>query len=201
MVAELSDRAREAKPREPNRSSQDALLHVKEEPKLKRLSMLIIAHCAPARSLRELRQAFDALDTSNDGTITYQEFQAAMNNCDFTPIQLKEIFDELDQSKTGVIEYTEFLSATLETRGEIDSELLKEAFETLDIGNRGVISKEGLSTKLEGTTPATDCEEVVEEIFEEILEAANVKQEGKCSFEQAGLWMWWRHIGTHTILM
>lgn len=166
---------------------QDALLHATKEPKLKRLSMMIIAHCAPAKKLRELRQAFDALDTSNDGTIMYQEFQAAMKNCDFTPKQLEEIFDELDQSKTGVIEYTDFLSATLETRGEIDSELLKEAFETLDVDNSGAISKEGLGTKLEGVAPATDCEEVVEEIFEEVLDEADVKEEGKCLSKQGSL--------------
>jgi calcium-dependent protein kinase len=173
---------------------QDALLYATKEPKLKRLSMMIIAHCAPARKLRELRQAFDALDTSNDGTITYQEFQAAMKNCEFTPKQLTQVFHELDQSKTGVIEYTDFLSATLETRGEIDSELLKEAFETLDVENSGAISKEGLGAKLEGATPSTDCDEVVEEIFEEVLEEADVKEEGKWLFIQTSLYLYWyRH--------
>jgi|Transcript_23294 hypothetical protein len=37
---------------------KDALVYVDEEPQLKRLAKMVVAHCAPATRLKELRQAF-----------------------------------------------------------------------------------------------------------------------------------------------
>lgn len=158
---------------------QDALVHSVEEPKLKRLSMMIIAHCAPAQKLNELRHAFDNLDRSHDGTISFGDFQAALRDCEFAEDQLREIFQELDQNDTGVIHYTEFLSATLETRGKIEEELVEEAFEKLDTGNKGTINKEDLCSVLEATNPSNECEDAAEKLLEE----ADIQNDGElCVF-------------------
>mmetsp|Transcript_13565 Transcript_13565/g.27324 ORF Transcript_13565/g.27324 Transcript_13565/m.27324 type:complete len:512 (+) Transcript_13565:61-1596(+) len=165
---------------------QDALAHSVEEPKLKRLSMMIIAHCAPAKKLQELRQAFNTLDHSNDGTINFAEFKDAMRDCDFSAEQVNEIFYELDQNKTGLIHYTDFLAATLETRGKIDEELVEEAFERLDVENTGTISKDGLSSILEQSRTSNDCEKVAEELIKEAGEGMDeeLKYETfSCMFE------------------
>jgi calcium-dependent protein kinase len=149
-------------------SVQDALVHVDEEPQLKRLAKMVVAHCAPATRLKELRQAFHALDSTGDGTIRYSEFCKAVEPYGITETQLKEIFAELDQNNTGVVNYTEFLSATLETKGKIDKDLLDEAFQKLDVEDCDAITKEGLSEVVESRNVSPTNEEIAEEILAEI---------------------------------
>jgi calcium-dependent protein kinase len=149
-------------------SVQDALVHVDEEPQLKRLAKMVVAHCAPATRLKELRQAFHALDSTGDGTIRYSEFCKAVEPYGFTETQLKEIFAELDQNNTGVVNYTEFLSATLETKGKIDKDLLDEAFQKLDVEDCDAITKEGLSEVVESRNVSPTNEQIAEEILAEI---------------------------------
>ena len=149
-------------------SVQDALVHVDEEPQLKRLAKMVVAHCAPAKGLQELRQAFHALDSTGDGTIRYGEFRKAVEPNGFTEEQLQQIFTELDQNNTGVVNYTEFLSATLETKGKIDKELLDEAFQKLDVEDCGAITKEGLSEVVESRNSSPSNEEIAEKILAEV---------------------------------
>jgi calcium-dependent protein kinase len=146
---------------------EDALVHSVDEPRLKRLSMMVIAHLAPAEKLNELRQAFDLLDSSHDGTITLAEFLSTLRGYDIPDADAEEIFRDLDQNDTGVINYTEFLSATLETQGRIDEELVAEAFEKLDVENTGTINKDGLTSIFEATDAIGDSEEVAQEILKE----------------------------------
>jgi len=160
---------------------QDALAHSVEDPKLKRMSMMIIAHSTPAEKLQELRNAFNTMDHSNDGTISLTEFKDAMRECDFSDEHVKDIFQELDQSHTGFIHYTEFLAATLETRGNIDEELVEEAFERLDVENTGTISQDGLSSILEQGHASKECEKVAEELIKEAGEGMDSKLHAESS--------------------
>jgi calcium-dependent protein kinase len=146
---------------------QDALVHSVEEPKLKRLSMMVIAHLVSAEKLTQLRQAFDTLDSSHDGTITLEEFQATLREHEIPNDQVEEIFRELDQNDTGVINYTEFLSATLETQGKVDEELVEEAFEKLDVENNGTINKKSLTSILDTTNAVEDTEQAAQEILKD----------------------------------
>jgi len=75
---------------------------------------------------------------------------------------------ELDQNNTGVVNCTEFLSATLETKGKIDKDLLDEAFQKLDVEDCDAITKEGLSEVVESRNVSPTNEEIAEEILAEI---------------------------------
>jgi len=165
-------------------SVQEALLHVGEEPQLKRLAKMIIAHCAPAHKLQDPRQAFEAFDNTHDGTISYREFQQTLSETkwDLSNQQIREIFSELDQNETGVINYTEFLSATLETTTEtiIDNELIEEAFEKLDVDHSGAITKEGLGEVFE----SKHSDAVGEDIAEEMIAEVDTKQQDKISYDE-----------------
>ena len=151
-----------------------ALLSSTEESKLKRLSMMIVAHSAASEKLHELGEVFDALDHSNDGTINFSEFADAMQQYDISQEELAELFGELDQNNTGVINYTEFLSAVLESTGQVEEDLIEEAFDKLDVHNAGEIDKDGLTSVLEETnTPSNECEQKAEELLLEVSGSSN----------------------------
>jgi Ca2+-binding EF-hand superfamily protein len=60
------------------------------------------------------------------------------------------------------------LSATLETKGKIDKDLLDEAFQKLDVEDCDAITKEGLSEVVESRNVSPTNEEIAEEILAEI---------------------------------
>lgn len=90
----------------------------------------------------QLRKVFDQFDTSNNGTISFEEFEAAMEKLNYPKEQMQEIFQSIvskvppklghipsrpdnsffslysqDVNKNGHIMYTEFIAAALEAQG------------------------------------------------------------------------------------
>jgi calcium-dependent protein kinase len=164
-------------------SVAEALVTCVQEPKLKRLSMMIIAHDAPEERIEELRTAFDALDSSKDGTITLEEFQSTIKNNSsiaLSDAELEGIFHELDMNNTGVISYTDFLSATLESHCEVDVEMVAEAFDKLDVESTGAIEKENIEALLPEIT--ADETNGHKNPVDEILQEVNAP-DGKVDFE------------------
>ena len=135
---------------------------------------MIIAHETPETQIDELREAFDTLDTTKDGTITLNEFQSIIENSsssfNLSEQEIKDIFDELDMNNTGRICYTDFLSATLESLGEgVAENQLVEAFEKLDVENNGCIEKEDIQAVLEADSSSKDkAKAQAEEILNEV---------------------------------
>jgi calcium-dependent protein kinase len=160
----------------------EALITCAHEPKLKRLSMLIIAHEAPESRIEELREAFTAMDSTKDGTINWEEFQSILQNStsfNLPKDKLAEIFDEIDMNNLGAICYTDFLSATLESIGKVDEDMVAEAFEKLDVQNSGVIDKDNIKSVLEADSKSDEAAAQAEEILNEV-DAKNGKQERRC---------------------
>mmetsp|Transcript_11153 Transcript_11153/g.17916 ORF Transcript_11153/g.17916 Transcript_11153/m.17916 type:complete len:515 (-) Transcript_11153:107-1651(-) len=157
---------------------EKAILYSIEEPRLKRLSKMIIAHDAPEERISKLRQAFVALDTSKDGTITLVEFQSVMKaSSNLSENELREVFSELDLDQTGIISYTDFLSATIESIGLLDEDAIALAFDKLADESGGVIEKENIQAVLEKSTKDAESEAAA------ILEEANADKEGTIDFE------------------
>ena len=132
-------------------SIADALASCIEEPKLKRLSMMIIAHDTPEQQIEELRAAFDTLDVTKDGTISLEEFQTTIKNNSTMALndgEWRKIFEELDMNKTGVISYHDFLAATLERHCNVNEDMIANAFDTLAVDGNTTIQKENIETLL-----------------------------------------------------
>ena len=47
---------------------------------LQKMALMVIAHQSTTDEILELRKAFDAYDTANNGTIQLSEFQAALKS-------------------------------------------------------------------------------------------------------------------------
>jgi Ca2+-binding EF-hand superfamily protein len=65
----------------------------------------------------ELRKVFDEIDKTEDGVISYDEFEAAMKKTKLPLEELHAIFDSIDVNRTGHIMYTEFIAAALHAHG------------------------------------------------------------------------------------
>mmetsp|Transcript_3490 Transcript_3490/g.3924 ORF Transcript_3490/g.3924 Transcript_3490/m.3924 type:complete len:540 (+) Transcript_3490:42-1661(+) len=112
---------------------------------LKKMALMVIAHKSSSDEIVELRKAFDAYDTANNGVISLTEFKAAMNKNNDTGFEdIDNVFDTLDTGKDGQIYYTEFLAATLEAQGRIVEETIVDAFDRIDCDDTGYISAQNL---------------------------------------------------------
>jgi calcium-dependent protein kinase len=132
---------------------QQALIDSQKASQLQKFAMMVVAHQMPVEEIAELRAAFDAMDQNNHGTINYWEFQRALSQFQKLPHkELKRLFQELDQNHTGVINYSEFLAATLDTRRLVEQDILRSAFDKLDLDESGFVEPDELEQMLGDTT-------------------------------------------------
>lgn len=55
----------------------------------------MIAHKSSTDDILELRKCFDQYDTANNGTISYDEFMAALQEKNYPEEKVKEIFNSM----------------------------------------------------------------------------------------------------------
>mmetsp|Transcript_10030 Transcript_10030/g.21008 ORF Transcript_10030/g.21008 Transcript_10030/m.21008 type:complete len:367 (-) Transcript_10030:334-1434(-) len=150
----------------------------KNNNRLKKLALNVIAHRSTTDEIIQLRKAFDQFDTANAGVITLKEFQAALQEkCSYSDEEIREMFDSIDINKNGHIMYTEFIAASLEAQGQLDVDRIAEAFNRFDVDSTGFISKENMLQFL-GDTGAT-----MEDV-DQMISAADMGRSGAVSFDE-----------------
>ena len=139
----LSDRAPSANIMD---TVHDNIVNYGAVSEFKKMALMVLAHKSTRDEIIELRKAFDAFDTANNGTISLDEFKAAMkkSNNNHSDEDTENLFRSLDVGADGEIYYLEFLAATLEAHGRITEERLAEAFDRIDCDDSGMISKQNL---------------------------------------------------------
>jgi calcium-dependent protein kinase len=145
----------------------------------KKMALMVIAHQSTTEEIVELRKAFDVYDTGNNGTISLEEFQAAMqqaSNGIYSDAHVKEIFKSVDTGDDNEIYYLEFLAATIEARGRITEERLADAFDRLDSDDSGYISRENFRSILGN--------DYSEEKVDQFLKEADENGDGVISFQE-----------------
>ena len=55
----------------------------------------IIAHKSTTQEIIALRQVFDSIDTSHNGTVDYEEFREGLKRSRFSDEELTEIFESI----------------------------------------------------------------------------------------------------------
>uniref|UniRef100_A0A7S3K0F3 non-specific serine/threonine protein kinase n=1 Tax=Aureoumbra lagunensis TaxID=44058 RepID=A0A7S3K0F3_9STRA len=142
----------------------DALSKYATSTKLRRIALMVVAHRSDCDALREIREAFRAIDTHNEGFITFDELKVVLERAHFDHENVRAIFDAVDHDGTGRISYTEFIAACLEGSSLVQEDQLAEAFDRLDADESGSISRENLRDILGNQfTP-----QLVDEILSEV---------------------------------
>lgn len=143
---------------------QDNLMNYKDVHALKKIALNVIAHKSSTDDILELRKCFDQYDAANNGTISYDEFMAALQQKNYPEEKVKEMFNSMDVNKNGVIMYTEFIAATLEAQGNIEEERVAEAFDRLDSDDSGFISRQNLTEFLGHEATSQEIQDLINEI-------------------------------------
>jgi Ca2+-binding EF-hand superfamily protein len=142
---------------------------------------MIVAHKSSTEEIGILRKLFQQYDTRRDGSISYDEFCAAMSEFGHSENDLLSMFEAVDLDGTGRIRYTEFLAATIEAQGAISEERLAEAFDRLDSDDSGYISAENLAEILGKDFPRDEIDEIIAE--------AGVTKDNRISYSEfLALW-------------
>lgn len=171
----LSDRVPEDKLLDSVHESIAAYAEVSE---FKKMALMVIAHQSSTEEIMALRKAFDAYDANNGGTITFEEFKAAMqkSNTQYSNEDMEKMFKSVDIGHDNEIYYLEFLAATLEVHGRITEERLAEAFDRIDSDDTGFISRSNLKDILGSDFSA--------EKVDSFISSADADGDDKISFEE-----------------
>jgi calcium-dependent protein kinase len=155
---------------------ENNLLTFSNTSELRKLALVMVAHHSSTEEISELRKAFDQYDTANDGIISYDEFEKALEGSSFSDAEVKKAFESLDINNTGTILYTEFLAAALDAQGYIEEERIANAFDRIDSDDTGYISRKNLLDILGQNCPPERVDELIAE--------ADDNKDGKISFDE-----------------
>jgi len=106
--------------------------------KLKQVALMAIAVQSDPNDIAELKEIFQTIDKDGNGTITFDELQAALGERE-NGEQLLEMLRGADTDNSGTIDYTEFLAATMDATMFLRESYLKTAFQMFDTDGSGRI--------------------------------------------------------------
>ncbi|CAI2357420.1 unnamed protein product [Caenorhabditis sp. 36 PRJEB53466] len=135
--------------------------------------------------IEEYKRAFNFFDANNDGRITIDELEKAMQKCGQRPtkLELRLIMYHGDNDQNGVITFDEFahLMNGTSSMSNYTYDQLREQFDMFDKDKDGFIEKmEMISIVRELSLQASFPRQVVEQLFNE----ADIDGDGKISFEE-----------------
>ncbi|TMS36900.1 hypothetical protein L596_003960 [Steinernema carpocapsae] len=138
-----------------------------------------------ATELEDFRKAFLFFDANNDGYITLDELESAMNKCGQYPskLELRVIMTQGDRDQNGVITFDEFtaLMRESECRNKYSRPQLREQFQMFDKDNDGYIERnEMIGIVRELSLGKYFPHHVIDQLFRE----ADMDGDGRISFEE-----------------
>lgn len=154
----------------------NSLLSFDKYSKFKQTALETIAFSMSFNELKELRNAFQAMDIDGNGIITLEEFQHAFEKNGIHDTNLVKLFNSIDTNQTGSLSYSEFLAATMRRKMFLDEERLIEAFDRLDVDGNGYLEIDDFK-RLMG-------EEFQQEEVEEMIRSADKNVDGKIDFDE-----------------
>jgi calcium-dependent protein kinase len=157
-----------------------SLKEYKTEVDFTKLSTSALAFGLNKTEMKALQEAFTAIDTDGNGSVTLQELQSGLfKNANMSEEELKEIFTSVDTDNSGKISYSEFVACTLKRQIKLTEKKLKEAFDLMDIDKSGYIDETDLQHLL-----ATDNTGDLKGKIKEIIGHADVSNDGKINFQE-----------------
>lgn len=140
----------------PNASANHMSKHIADnlrsfgaQSQFKKVALNVIADQLDESKIHELKEAFLAIDTNNNGTLTTGEIRKALDEIGVTVPDLPEVVQSLDMDATGSVNYTEFIAASIDRRTFVHEDLCWHAFKVFDQDNDGRISQDELKKVLQ----------------------------------------------------
>ncbi|CAM9178675.1 unnamed protein product [Scytosiphon promiscuus] len=130
---------------------------------LKKAALMVTAFQLDRGEIRQLKDAFLEVDTQGNGAISLEELRTVLCEHGVDVAEVDRVFGAVDMDSSGRLHYMEFLAATIEARGYIEEESLKDAFERLDVDSTGFISRDNLKAVLGKTYDNALIDKMLEE--------------------------------------
>ena len=133
------------------------------------------------KELKQLKQAFYAMDLDHSGYINVNELGHAFKNAgtSITEEEIHKIVEQAGDQMKGKIDYSEFLIASMNQKKNIKKEKLIQAFKYFDIDDSGYIDSADLKNALLRCGKKIVNEEEIEKIIDEV----NIDNQKKISLE------------------
>mmetsp|Transcript_611 Transcript_611/g.1040 ORF Transcript_611/g.1040 Transcript_611/m.1040 type:complete len:486 (-) Transcript_611:2593-4050(-) len=124
----------------------DTFVNYKAYSQFKKAALGVIVHKLSLAEIKELKDAFIAMDISNSGDLTFDDIQTALRQQGYTVAgeKIAQIISNSGLSKSGRIPYSDFLTMTIASKSMLIEQNLWEAFKMFDIDNSGFITAENL---------------------------------------------------------
>ena len=113
--------------------------------------MNLIVKSANEDDVRELKSAFQAIDTDGTGMIKAEELQKILTDKDMrsSDREIDEMIKQMDYHGNQMINYSEFLAATIDVKFFLTDSKLKAIFQQFDTDNSGFITAENIQLAMQ----------------------------------------------------
>jgi len=128
----------------------------------KRVANRFIAYHVPRNIQQDYRDLYARFDDDFLGTLSSDEFHGVLSEHIPNVQHLRQLFEYMDANQSGFIEYDEFLGHLVGYEENHESQVLMEAFHTLDVDNDGLITASDLSRRLDQDVVV--CASMIDEV-------------------------------------
>jgi len=127
-----------------------------------RAACTLAAYEMTVDDLSDLESQFYALDKDNKGTISLEDLTTALRqHLEMSAEEARQVFNRLDQTGDKEIHYSEFVAASLQSRLQAHSGMVRAAFRRFDVDNTGTISLANLREVLGDEHTGTRVEDII----------------------------------------
>jgi calcium-dependent protein kinase len=154
----------------------------KEQNKLKKAALHVIANQLGEKQIKELRDQFIKLDVNGDGLLSSKEIKDGLETAGVKeiPPDLQAILEGVDSDGSGVVDYTEFLAATLDKKMYHSENVCWQAFRVFDRNGDGKITKDEISNVLNND----DVQDVANREMADIMKEIDANGDGEIDFNE-----------------
>jgi Ca2+-binding EF-hand superfamily protein len=111
----------------------------------------MMAYSLTSEEISGIEDIFFKLDPNKTGEISLQEFfEVLKTHLVISNDEVERLFAVMDSNQRGKLSYTEFVAAMLQTRVQMNEDVIRESFDRLDKEHKGTISKTDLRNALGG---------------------------------------------------
>lgn len=146
---------------------------------MKRAALEIAARELSDLRIRDLREAFESLDSNGDGKLSVAELADGLERSGLRVerLDVKSIVARIDGDLSGAIDYTEFLAAALDRNADLTEDILWTAFNVFDQNGDGKITTAELQKVLRSARMPWSC-------VADIIRSVDVNGDGTIDFEE-----------------
>jgi calcium-dependent protein kinase len=159
----------------------ESLVNYKMESKFKQEALSVIVKNLSIEEIKELKEAFNAMDTGNTGDLTFQEVETAlkMRGYNFASDKIAQIMDNTGMNALGRVNYSDFVRATISSKKKLVEQKLWEAFKVLDADNSGYITSNNLKQAFDQMGKHYD-----QETLQGMIREADIEKDNQISFDE-----------------